>query len=161
MEFIIDSYRVTGELWSPGAPRRLVDVLNLSDDPFVAVRDGALDDPLLEGDEPRRFEAMQVHREAILFAIARSDVEVHTDPFDIVKKVPVPASATVPGFEITGDVYLLPEVDPATAKIVGSHQFIPMTEVAIRAAGRSESTWSEPVIVVNLSRVRMFAPRSG
>lgn len=160
VELVIDSYLVTGDLRSAGAPRRLVDVLNLSDEPFVAVRDGALEDPLVEGDEPRRFDTMQVHREGILFAIPRSDVDVHPDPFDIVRKVPVPATVTLPGFEITGNIHFLPEVDPAAAPLIGGHSFIPMTDVTISAVGR-KAVWSEPVVVINLSRVRMFAPRSG
>ena len=74
--------------------------------------------------------------------------------------MPVPATVTVPGFEMTGNVFFLPEVDPASAPLIGGHGFIPMTDVSIRAAGRSEAAWTEPVIVVNLLRVRLFAPRS-
>jgi hypothetical protein len=161
VELIIDSYRVTGELQGHGGPRRLVDLLNVSDEPFVKVRDGALDDPLIEGDEPRRFDTAQVHREAILFAIPRSDSDVHPDPYDLVKKVPVPTTITVPGFEINGNVHLLPEIDPTAGHPLGGNHFIPMTDVSIRTVAGSEPAWSEPVIVVNVSRVRLFAPRSG
>ncbi len=160
VELVTDGYRVTGEVRSPGVPRRLVDLLNLSDEPVVALRNGALDNPLIEGDEPRRFDTVLVRREAILFAIPRSDVEVHPDPYDLVEKVPVPATITVPGFEITGNVYLLPETDPAGGHLLGGHRFIPMTDVSIRAVVSSEATWSESIVVVNLSRVRLFAPRS-
>lgn len=161
VELIIDSYRVTGELLGHGGPRRLVDLLNVSDEAFVTLRDGALDDPLVEGDEPRRFDTVQVHREAILFAIPRSAVELDPDPYDLVKKVPVPATITVPGFEINGNVYLLPEIDPAAGHPLGGNHFIPMTDVSIRTVARSEPAWFEPVVVVNVSRVRLFAPRSG
>lgn len=161
LELIIDSYRVTGEVRYRGAPRRLVDILNVSDEPFVVLREGALDSPLIEGDEPRRFDSVQVHREAILFAIPRSASDVHPDPYDMVEKVPVPATITMPGFEIAGSVYLLPEIDPARSNLVGGHHFIPMTEVSIRSVSHSEAAWSEPVVIINLSRVRLFAPRSG
>ncbi len=161
VELMIDSYRVTGELLGHGGPRRLVDLLNVSDEAFVALRDGALDDPLIEGDEPRRFDAVQVRREAILFAIPRSSSDVHPDPYDLVKKVPVPATITVPGFEIAGNVYLLPETNPSDGLPLSGNHFIPMTDVSIRAVGRNEQAWSEPVVVVNVSRVRLFAPRSG
>jgi hypothetical protein len=136
--------------------------LNVSEEPFVALRDGALDDPLIEGDEPRRFDTVQVHREAILFAIPRSDSDVHPDPYDLVEKVPVPATITVPGFEITGNVYLLPEIDPAAGHPLSGNHFIPMTDVSVRTVARTEPAWFEPVVVVvNVSRVRLFAPRSG
>ena len=161
VELIIDSYRVTGELLGHGAPHRLVDLLNLSDEPLVAVRDGALDDPFIDGDEPRRFDTMQVRREAILFAIPRSAVKVHPDPYDLIEKVPVPATITVPGFEITGNVYLLPEIDPAAGHLLSGNHFIPMTDVSIRAVARTEPAWIKPVVVVNASRARLFAPRSG
>jgi len=161
VEFVVDSYRVTGDLRSVGAPRRLVDILNVSDEPVVALRDGALDDPLVEGDEPRRFDTVQVHREAILFAVPRSDSDVHPDPYDLVEKVPVPVTITVPGFEIAGNVYLLPEINPNDGHLLSSRHFIPMTEVSIRAVASSEAAWFEPVVVVNLSRVQLFAPRSG
>ncbi len=160
VELIIDSYRVTGELLGHGGPHRLVDLLNVSDEPFITVHEGALDDPLIDGDEPRRFHTAQVHREAILFAIPRSAVEAHPDPYDLVEKVPVPATITVPGFEITGNVYLLPEIDPADGHALSGKHFIPMTDVSIRAVARTEPGWLEPVIVVNGSRVRLFAPRS-
>jgi len=161
VELMIDSYRVTGELQGHGGPRRLVDLLNVSDEAFVALHDGAVDDPLVEGDEPRRFDAVQVHREAILFAIPRSAVEFDSDPYDLVEKVPVPVTITVPGFEIAGNVYLLPEINPNDGHLLRSRHFIPMTEVSIRAVASSEPAWFEPVVVVNLSRVRLFAPRSG
>lgn len=161
LELVIDSYRVTGELRYRGAPRRLVDILNLSDNPVVALSEGALDNLLIEGDEPRRFDAVQVHRAAILFAIPRTDSDVHPDPYDIVEKVPVAATITVPGFEITGNVHLLPEIDPAHSNLLGGHHFIPMTEVSVRAVTKSEATWSEPVVIVNLPRVQLFAPPSG
>ncbi len=40
VDLVIDSYRVTGELLSNGGPPRLVDILNISDESFVTLRDG-------------------------------------------------------------------------------------------------------------------------
>ncbi len=79
----------------------------------------------------------------------------------MVEKVPVPATITLPGFEATGNVYLLPEIDPTGGHLLSGRHFIPMTVVSIRAVARTEATWFEPVVVVNVSRVRLFAPRSG
>jgi hypothetical protein len=160
-ELVIDSYRVTGELHSPGRPRRLVDILNAVEKPFVVVHDGELEDPLIEDDEPRRFETVQVHLETILLAIPRSDSHVHPDPYEIIEKVPVPSTVTVPGYELAGNVFLLPDMDPAGSHLIGGKHFIPMTDVTIRANGGGESSWCEPIVVVNLARTRVFAPGRG
>jgi hypothetical protein len=157
VELVIDSYRVTGEIRSQGGPRRLVDILNTGEMPFVVVYDGELDDPRID-DEPRRFGLIQVHLETILFAIPRSDSGVHPDPYEIVAKVPVPSTVTVPGYELSGNIYLLPEMDPAGTHLLGGRHFVPMTDVTIHANGDCDATWSEEIVVLNLARTRLFAP---
>ena len=161
VELMIDSYRVTGELYSTGRPRRLVDILNAVEKPFVVVHDGELEDPLIEDDEPRRFDVVHVHLETILFAIPRSDSHVHPDPYEIIEKVPVPSTVTVPGYELTGNVFLMPGMDPAGNHLIGGHHFIPMTDVTIRANGSAATNWCEPIVVLNLARTRVFAPGRG
>jgi hypothetical protein len=158
VELIIDGYRVTGELHSPGRPRRLVDILNAVERPFIVVHEGELDDPAIDHDEPRRFEIVQVHLETILFAIPRSDSHVHPDPYEIIEKVPVPSTVTVPGYELSGNIFLLPEMDPAGSHLLGGHHFVPMTDVCIRPTGASTAGGSEPIVVLNLARTRLFAP---
>ena len=161
VELVIDSYRVTGELRSAGSPRRLVDILNAVEKPFVVVHSGELDDPIIEDDEPRRFDLVQVHLETILFAVPRSDSHVHPDPYEIIEKVPVPSTVTVPGYELSGNVFLLPEMDPAGSHLLGGHHFVPMTDVNVRATGSTEPSWCEPIVVLNLARTRLFAPGRG
>lgn len=159
VELVMDSYRVKGELQSIGAPRRLVDVLNSVDGAFVIVHGGQLDDPLHEDDEPRKFELVQVHLNTLLFAVPRSASQVHPDPFEIIQKVPVAATIALPGFEISGNVFLLPQIDPAGSQLLGSRHFVPMTDVTVTSATNRACVWREPVIVVNLARALLFAPR--
>jgi hypothetical protein len=159
VELVMDSYRITGSLQSLGVPRRLVDVLNSVDGAFVIVNDGKLDDPLRPGDEPREFELVQVHMNTLLFAIPRSASQVHPDPFEIIQKVPVEATVALPGFEIVGSVFLLPQIDPAASQLLGSRHFVPMTDATVTSAMNPACTWHEPVIVVNLARALLFAPR--
>lgn len=160
VELVMDSYRVSGELKSPGVPRRLVDVLNAVDGAFVIVNNGELDDPLCEDDEARKFDLIQVHLDTLLFGVPRSTSQVHPDPFEIIHKVPVPSTIALPGFEVTGNVFLLPELDPAGSQMLGSRHFVPMTDTTVTSATNKACVWREPVIVVNLARALLFAPRN-
>lgn len=157
VEVIMDSYRVSGELQSVGVPRRLVDVLNAVDGNFIIIHGGDLDDPLVE-DELRHFDLIQVHMNTLLFGIPRSASQVHPDPFEIIQKVPVPTTIAVPGFEITGNVFLMPQIDPAGSQLLGSHHFVPVTDATVISATNRACVWHEPVVVVNLARALIFAP---
>ncbi|MEX1194332.1 MAG: hypothetical protein WD904_00820 [Dehalococcoidia bacterium] len=158
VELIMDSYRVSGELQSVGVPRRLVDFLNSVDGNFIIIHGGDLDDPLVE-DEPRHFEQIQVHMNTLLLAIPRSASQVHPDAFEIIQKVPVPTTIAVPGFEITGNVFLMPQIDPAGSQLLGSRHFVPVTDATVASATNHECVWHEPAVVVNLARALVFAPR--
>lgn len=158
VDLIMDHYRVCGDIWTPNAPRRLVDVLNSADQPFIVVHDGQLDDPLVKDDEPRPFPFIQVQLDTLLFGVPRSASQVQPDPFEIIEKVPVMATIAMRGYEITGNVFLMPGVDPSNSQLLGSHHFIPMTDACVKCAMNPECIWREQVIVVNLARALLFAP---
>ncbi len=158
VEAVMDSHRIRGELRLTGVPRRLVDILNSIDGGYVLIHGGQVDDPLKPGDGPRRLSAIQLLRDAILFIMPRGGAPP-SDPFERVKKTPVPATIVVPGFEISGNVHLMPNVDPTGVPLIGTHHFIPVTDATISAGlGRSE-VWQEPIVLVNLARALAYGPR--
>jgi len=159
VELVMDSYRIIGELRSQGGPRRLVDILNAVDASFILVHDGRLDDPLVEDDEPRAFEVVQLHLNTLLFAVPRGTLADVGNPVEAVRKVPVPATIALPGFEVTGNIHLLPEADPKRTALMGSRHFVPMTDATVIAAFNRNRVWREPIVVVNLARAVLFAPK--
>jgi hypothetical protein len=159
VELVMDSYRVIGELRGPGGPRRLVDILNAVDSSFILVYDGQVDDPLAEDDEPREFEIVQLHLNTLLFAIPRGSLASLGNPLEAVRKSPVAATIALPGFEVTGNIFLLPDADPKNTALMGSRHFIPMTDATVTSAFNRNQVWREDIVVINLARAVLFAPR--
>lgn len=112
VEFVTDSHRVFGELRYLGPPRRLVDTLNSIDSGYITVYDGHVDNSI-HPDRARRFEVAQIRRDAIMLAIPCDLGAHHGTTMEAVHKVPVHATIILPGYEITGKAFLLPEADPA------------------------------------------------
>ena len=82
-----------------------------------------------------------------------------SSPFETVAKVPVPATIVLPGFEVTGNVHQAPNADPTLASLLASGRFIPLTDATIVAVQQGGRTWREPIVVVNLARAQLYAPR--
>ncbi len=159
VEIVMDGHRVIGELRAGGVPRRLVDILNSIDSGAVTLVDGLLDDPFSRG-EPLRFARGQLDRDAILFIMPRQQVQVVANPFEVVKKAPVPATIALPGFQVSGDVHLMPHADPASVPIIGTRHFIPLTEATVTPSEGRDHVWREPLVIVNLGRALLYAPKS-
>ncbi|SRR5712692_4003399 len=157
VEAIMDSHRLRGELQMGSMPRRLVDILNSVHGGYLVIHGGQLDDPFKRGDTPRSLETLQISRDAILFIMPRGGVQP-SDPFEVVKKVSGGATIVVPGFDISGTIYLMPGADPATIPLIGTRHFVPVTDATVTAGdGRSE-VWREPVVLVNLARALVYGP---
>ncbi len=159
VELVLEGYRVTGEVRLPAGPRRLVDVLNLIDTPYVIAHDGELKDPHHPDDEPLRFPVIHVQRSAILLAVPRSAASGQPSPFEAVAKKAFPARIVLPGLTVSGNIYLAPEADPAKAPLLASSHFIPVTEATVTVTRDGGEGWQEPVVVVNLARVQIYAPK--
>ena len=155
----MDTYRVTGSLVYPGGPRRLVDILNSVDVSYVVVRDGEMDDPWSTDSRAERFITIQVHLDTILVAIPRGNDVQQRDQMETVPKVPAESVIAVPNYEISGKVHLLPEFSPETAQLLGGRHFLPVTDAEVTAVLNKSVTWREPLVVVNLARAVLFAPR--
>ncbi len=159
VELVLDSHRVVGEVRHGGAPRRLVDMMNAIDGEYLVVHDGQLDDPFHEGEAPRHFAVIHVHRNAILLAVPRADAIRPASPFEVVAKVPVPATIVLPGLEVAGNIHLAPDADPALAPLLASKHFMPLTDAMVVSVLNPGLTWQEPLVVVNLARALLYAPR--
>jgi len=158
VEIVMDSFRVCGELFTPGVPRRLVDFLNSNDLAYFTMTSGTLDDPLNPGGQRRDFDVIQLDRGGILFAIPRGEVH-KPDPFEVVRKKRVPSTAVLPGYEISGNLHLMPDADPAFVPIVADHHFVPFTDATVTAdKGRSQA-WQEPLLITNMSRALFYGTK--
>lgn len=158
VELVLDTYRVSGELAYLGGPRRLFDILNNADEPFVLMREACVDVPLRSDDTPRQFDVVQVHLNTVLFAIPQGGTIQAKDPLETVRKVPTAATIAMPGFEITGNIHLLAELQPENAQILGARHYVPMTDACITSAFTKDVIWRPEVVVVNLARAVLFAP---
>src|SRR5437879_11679695 len=111
LSIVMDSFRVNGELFAPGVPRRLVDILNSNDMTYFIMNSGTLDDPLNPEAETHTFDVIQLERSGILFAIPRGELH-KPDPFELVRKKRVHSTVVLQGYAATGQLHLLTVTDP-------------------------------------------------
>jgi hypothetical protein len=158
-EIIVESLRVTGTIHVPGAPRRLVDIINSIEGDFVLVHEGQLDDPYVEHSEARSFDIAQVPLDAILCALPRGGAPQLGSPFETVAKVPVPGTLLLPGLEVSGDFYLLPDGRRTHNAIIAmTRGFAPVTDATVVSTRGLHKVWREPIVVVNLLRGFLYVP---
>jgi hypothetical protein len=158
VEIVMDSYRVNGELVAPGVPRRLVDILNSNDLSYFTMRSGTLDDPFNPEAEPLSFDLIQLDKSGILFAVPRGEVH-KPDPFEVVRKKRLVSTVVLPGYRITGELYLMPDADPTLVPIISDHHFVPLTDVTVVADKGREQTWHEQLLIVSMTRATFFGTR--
>jgi len=158
VEFIIDSHLISAEIRYPGAPRRLVDYLNAIDGPRITLHAcvvGDRDDPEAVG----RFGDAQIHRNAIIIAVPRSNQQFTARTLEVVQKRPVPAVLVLPGYDVSGNIYMVPDIDPNNTPLIGNHHFVPVTDATITPAGDPDSSWQEELVVVNMTRALLYVPK--
>jgi hypothetical protein len=158
VEFVIDSHRINAEIRHPGAPRRLVDYLNAVDGPRINLYNCAVGQTDDEG-AVGRFDDAQLFRNAIIIAMPRGNTTFTATSLEVVHKRPVPAVLVVPGYDVKGNLYMVPEIDPRNTPLIGGHQFVPMTEVTITPAGAPARAWPEPLAIVNMARTLLYVPK--
>ncbi len=160
VEFVTESCLVSGRVEISGAPRRLVDIMNSIEGKFVIVHEGTVADPWVEDSEPRSFDIAQVLLDDILFAMPRGDTPQQGSTFETVTKVPVPSTLLLPGLEVSGDFYLLPDGRLThNAVIATARGFTPVTDATIVSTRGLNKVWREPIVVVNLLRGFLYVPR--
>jgi hypothetical protein len=135
--------------------RRLTDILNLADDPFLVVKDVSTDEYGSHGIASRTDYA-QVNLGAVLFAVA--DAIIDPRPDLRTPKVPEMALISIPPFKITGRIYLLPERDLQEALTELTGAFIPVTDATYWSDTVGEARATAPMIAFNHNRAQILAP---
>jgi len=158
VELVLDTHRLVGEIRHPGAPRRLLDVLDSMDGGTLAISNVALTAHNHAGDQERRFDLMLVKHQAILFAVPRVEPVTQASRIEVVAKVVAPVLILFPGFEITGNVHLLPDVDPARAPVLAGNRFIALTEATVASSYPHTQIGEAPVVLINPSRAQLCVP---
>lgn len=135
--------------------RRLTDVLNLAEDPFLVVSDATTDEYGSHG-VATKTDYAQVNLAAVLFAVADGDIE--TRPDLRTPKVPEIALISIPPFKIIGRIHLLPERDlrEALSELTGA--FIPVTDATFWSDSAGEARTTAPMIAFNHNRAQILAP---
>jgi hypothetical protein len=156
-ELFLETHRVSGIVGQAGAHRRLVDLLNVAD-AVLTLRDAtvrSLNDP---DDPPRRCQAIQVRRQAILLAVPLSAAAPVDHESEVVEKRPITATLLLAGMDVTGRIYLPPGADPSSVPILGRHDFLPVTDAVVTRSAAGAVRWEQPLVVVNLDRAILYAP---
>ena len=137
--------------------RRITDVLNLADEPFVVVSDASIDEYGSKGIASRADYA-QVNLGAVLFAV--SDEAVDARPDLRTPKIPEMAMISLPPFRITGRIHLMPERDlhEALSELTGA--FIPVTEATYWSDTVGEARATTQLLAFNHSRAHILAPHT-
>jgi hypothetical protein len=137
--------------------RRITDVLNQADEPFVVVTDATIDEYGSKGIASRADYA-QVNLGAVLFAI--SDQVIEPRPDLRTPKVPELAMISLPPFRITGRIHLMPERDlhEALSELTGA--FIPVTEATYWSDTVGEARATAQLLAFNHSRAHILAPHT-
>jgi hypothetical protein len=148
-----DSHIVRGTVTT--RQRRVSDILNRADEPFVVLSDVTMDEWGSRG-EPISSPFAQVNLGAVLFAVA--DTPVEPTPELRMLKVTEQAFISVPPFKIVGHIHLLPEHDlrEALAELTGG--FVPVTEATFWSDTIGEARQSALMVAFNHSRAQILAP---
>jgi hypothetical protein len=137
--------------------RRVTDILNMAEDPFLVVSSATIDEYGSKGIASRSDYA-QVNLNTVLFAV--SDETIESRPDLTTPKVPEMAMITIPPFRITGRIHLLPqrELREALTELTGA--FIPVTEAAYWSDSVGEARATAHVLAFNHSRAHILAPHT-
>jgi hypothetical protein len=160
VELLLETHRVTGRLDRGGAPRRLVDILNTTDAPTVALRDVGVEKLAEPEVAPLTFDIAHVKCSAILLAIPDPEMSPPSGGLEAVQKSASRATLLLPGVEVSGDVYFAPDADPRSVPLLGRRDFMPVTDAEIAQVAFVFRRWREQLVVVNLARALVYAPDS-
>ena len=150
-----DSFVIRGSIRT--RQRRVTDVLNLADEPFIIVTDATIDEYGSRG-LASKADYAQVNLGAVLFAVTDEVIEARPDLRT--PKVPEMAMITLPPFRITGRIHLLPERDlhEALSELTGN--FIPVTEATYWSDTIGEARATAQLLAFNHSRAHILAPHT-
>jgi hypothetical protein len=148
-----DSHLVRGTMRT--RLRRLSDILNESEMPFVV-----LDDVRFEEFGSRALietaPYAQINLDTVLFAVASEAIEPIPEMRTI--KVPEHAMIGLPPFRIVGRIHLLPERDLRQALLELQGRFLPVTDAMFWSERFNEPRTQAPMLAFNHSRAQILAP---
>ena len=150
-----DSCVVRGTIRS--RQRRITDMLNLAEEPFLVVSGVTIDD-YGASSVATRSEYAQVNLATVLFAVSNDPIEARPDLRT--PKVPEMAMITIPPFRITGRIHLLPEreLHEALSELTGA--FFPVTEATFWSDTVGEARATAQLLAVNHNRAHILAPHT-
>jgi len=148
-----DSHVVHGSVLT--RQRRLLDILNRTDERFIVLSDVTMDEWGTRG-ATMTSPFAQVNLAAVLFAVA--DTPVEPTPELRTLKVAEQAFISVPPFKIVGRIHLLPERDlrDALAELTGG--FVPVTDASYWSDTVGEAKQTAIMVAFNHARAQILAP---
>lgn len=126
--------------------------------PSLLLRDAIVESLIDLGDEPQRHPLLHVRRSDVLVAVPVTHTPRSQGELEQVEKRPAAATLTLPGLVVTGHVYVPRGVDPASAPLIGKTGFLPVTHAEITQVAAGLYRWQQPLVVVNLERLVLYAP---
>jgi hypothetical protein len=137
--------------------RRVTDILNLAEEPFLVVSNATIDEYGSRG-MASRSDFAQVNLSAVLFVVSDESLEARPDLRT--PKVPEMAMITLPPFRITGRIHLLPqrELHEALTELTGA--FLPVTDAAYWSDTVGEARATAQLLAFNHSRAHILAPHT-
>jgi hypothetical protein len=162
LELVTDGRRLVGIVSHPTAAR-LVDLLNWTEEPALALADVEITPLELQGEAAHRSPQAHVRKEAIAFAIPREEepAPVNRRPLEYVEKQPWRVSALLARFLVSGYLHLPPAANPANASLFWNAGFVALTDAEAVFLPNPAMTWKAAVIIVNSTRAEAYCPPAG
>lgn len=148
-----DAFQVRGTVQT--RQRRITDILNHAEDPFLVLADVTFDEFGSRG-SPIHAEFAQINLGAVLFVV--TDEPVEPSPELRTPKLAEPAIISIPPFKLTGRIHLLPERGLRAALEELHGQFIPVTDAVFWSDTLNEARTSAVMVAVNHGRAQILAP---
>lgn len=148
-----DSFVIKGTLDT--RQRRITDMLNLAEDPFIVLADVTFDEFGTSG-RTVRVEFAQVNLGSILFAVA--DTPAEPSPELRTHKIEQRALVSTPPFKVTGHIHLLAERSLRVALTELTGKFLPVTEATYWSDTLGEPRTTAALVAINRSLAQIVAP---
>jgi hypothetical protein len=153
MTLYTDSFVIKGQIRT--RQTRVTDILNHADEDFLVLSDAVVDEYGTRA-LASRSEYAQVNLEAVLFAVAETDVEARPDLRT--PKISEQAMISIPPFRVIGRIHVLSERDLREALGELTGRFLPVTEAIYWSDSVGEARQTAPMVAINHHRAQILAP---
>ena len=138
--------------------RRITDILNLSETPFVVLEDVSVTGH--DGhSEPMHAAVAQINLDAVLFAVV--DAAIEPLPELRMPKRQQAVMVSIPPFRVTGTIHVIPgegDLREALTELTG--RFLPVTDAAFEAPSSGIARQTAVMLAVNHHRAQILAEYS-